>query len=161
MTENEVHAVATEEVAAVVRAHALQLEAAFRRGDAAAVGACFAADAVLVPPDRPPVCGRRAITGFWAQVMGRPGAAMSLVVDRVDVVGNLATATGRNLRSGRPEDASDFVAVWRRTAGGWALVSDVWEPASRGWQAGGDARDGGQRGRSAEGLSAVGRCSTA
>jgi ketosteroid isomerase-like protein len=89
----------------------------------------FAEDAVLLPPGRRPVCGRAAITEYRAGVLAQPDAAMSLAIDRVDVVGNLATATGRTLRTGLPGDASDFVAVWRRTAGGWDLVSDVWEAA--------------------------------
>jgi len=110
------------------------IEAAVRRyvaasndGDADALAALYAEDAVLLPPDHEPIQGRDAIGAFW-----REGTDEGLEVTTltVDVDGDLGYLVGRYrlpATDEEPADSGKYVMCLRRQRdGSWKLTADIW-----------------------------------
>lgn len=114
-----------------------QLDADFMQaanaGNAAGlVKAFYSADAVLLPPNRPIVQGRRDIQGFLQGLMEAGLTAIKLETTSVASAGDLAYGRGRytlslNPPDGAPiEDRGKYVVVYRRQANGsWRAVADI------------------------------------
>jgi uncharacterized protein (TIGR02246 family) len=101
--------------------------AASNEGDAEALTALYAADAVLLPPDHEPIHGREAIGEFWRQ-----GTDTGLEVStlRLEVGGDVAYLVGRyHLPPTEQEEADSgkYVLCLKRQAdGAWKLTADIW-----------------------------------
>jgi uncharacterized protein (TIGR02246 family) len=101
--------------------------AASNEGDAEALTALYADDAVLLPPDHEPIHGREAIGEFW-----REGTDTGLEVStlRLEVDGNVAYLVGRyHLPPTDQEDADSgqyVLCLKRQRDGAWKLTADIW-----------------------------------
>jgi uncharacterized protein (TIGR02246 family) len=103
--------------------------AAFARGDAAGVAACYTSDAQLLPQHSAEVAGRPAIETYW-----RGAVQSGLTRVRLDTLeiygeGEFATEVGRyTLLAGADAEADHgkYVVLWRREAGHYLLHRDIW-----------------------------------
>jgi uncharacterized protein (TIGR02246 family) len=103
--------------------------------------ASLTADAVMFPPDQPPVSGRAAIREYMRQSFATPHFSVSWTTDTVVVAagGDLAysfarsryTFPGRSGAAGAVDTAyGKGLNVWRRDADGqWRAVADIWNGA--------------------------------
>jgi uncharacterized protein (TIGR02246 family) len=113
--------------------------AASNEGDAEALTALYADDAVLLPPDHEPIHGREAIGAFWRQ-----GTDTGLEVStlRLEVDGSVAYLVGRyRLPPTEEEDADSgqyVLCLKRQPDGAWKLTADIWNGSG-----GSDERGGG------------------
>jgi uncharacterized protein (TIGR02246 family) len=101
--------------------------AASNEGDAEALTALYAEDAVLLPPDHEPIHGREAIGEFWSE-----GTDTGLEVStlRMEVDGDVAYLVGRyHLPATDQEDADSgqyVMCLKRQSDGTWRLTADIW-----------------------------------
>ncbi len=102
---------------------------AFEAGEAKELGAMYAEDAKLLPPNGERILGRPAIEGFWASFLQLPVETLRLETvdlhgggDTVAEEGNyvLAGAGGQTVETGK------YIVVWRRTEVGWTIARDMW-----------------------------------
>lgn len=110
------------------------IEAAVRRyvtasnqGDADALAALYADDAMLLPPDHEPIQGRAAIGAFWRQGTDE---GLQVTTLAVEVDGDLGYLVGRyNLPATdeEPADSGKYVMCLKRQRdGSWKLTADIW-----------------------------------
>ncbi len=103
-------------------------EAAWRRGDAAALSALFAADGFVMQHGKPPVRGRAAIQAAY---QGNSGGSLKLrafAVATADTIGYIVGAYGYD---GDAADMGKFTLTLKRVRGGkWLIFSDM-DNASR------------------------------
>lgn len=97
-------------------------------GDADALAALYAEDALLLPPDQELVEGREAIREFWEDGT-EPGLSAS--VERIEVRGDLAYLVGRYALPPTDTDAADvgkLVLCLRRDPAerAWRITCDIW-----------------------------------
>lgn len=115
-----VPAVDTEADRAAIEAMTAGYTAAVQAGDAAAVSALHADDAILHPPNEPSVSGREAIDAYFVRIHAEP---QDLTYATDDVVvsesGDLAYEVGT-------WDGGKYLTVYRRTPEGWRIVADSW-----------------------------------
>jgi len=101
--------------------------AASNRGDADALAALYADDAMLLPPDHEPIKGRRAIGDFWRQGTDE---GLEVTTLTVEVDGDLGYLVGRyNLppTDEEPADSGKYVMCLKRQRdGSWKLTADIW-----------------------------------
>ncbi len=103
-------------------------EAAWRRGDAAALAALFAEDGFVLQGGRPPVRGRAAIQAAYTGQGGAPLRLRALAASVADTVGFIVGAYGYGAT---PGDQGKFTLTLRRRSGGpWLIFSDM-DNASR------------------------------
>jgi uncharacterized protein (TIGR02246 family) len=111
-------------------------EMACKAKDAAKVGALYAEDAVLMPPNEPMVKGRTAIQGYWAKQFQQGITGIDLTPIESRVSGDQAFEAGRAVvtinpgaskpgGSGTVTDNAKYVVVYKRVAGEWKLAYDV------------------------------------
>ncbi len=109
-------------------------ESAALAGDAAALAALYAEDAVLQPPNAPKAVGRAAIEADVAEMFAAtPFTAIDIVVDgsEVSTSGDIAWAhgsyTSTNTVNGAPyEDTGKWLSVYENYDGQWLHVADTW-----------------------------------
>lgn len=112
----------------------LKFGEAVRQGNAAAVGALYAEDAILLPPGSEMIKGRPGIQEFWQG--GLKMGIKDAVLTSVDVTafGNTAVEIGTYALKIQPEgqaaiieDHGKYVVVWKKMAdGAWKLSVDIW-----------------------------------
>jgi len=95
-----------------------------------AIGAIYAADAVLMPPNMPRVSGAEAIRGFWAGLWPIK-ATLALTPVTIRVSGDWAIEEGNWTMSipapaGEQKDNGKYLVSWRKDAGTWHAVQDIW-----------------------------------
>ncbi len=104
-----------------------------RKGDAPAVGALYAEDALLMPPNMEMIRGRAGTTGFWdgAIKMGVKDAILTTV--ELHREGPTVEEVGRYLLKIQPEgqapfeDQGKYVVLWKQDKDGtWRLYRDIW-----------------------------------
>jgi len=106
--------------------------AAFQRGDAAGVAACYTADARLLPPGGIMMTGHPAITAFWQGAMDMGIKAAKLETKELDSRDDLAIEIGQYTLTIQPAgaepitDIGKYVVVWKTDAGAWKLHIDIW-----------------------------------
>jgi uncharacterized protein (TIGR02246 family) len=122
--------------AAAVRTHIEQIGArfaeAYNRGDIAAVGALYDADAIVLAPNAPPMRGRQNIEAFWGGARQQGFRSISLTTTAVEVTGDYALELG-NYRlviqppgQGEGVDQGKFMVVWKRQPDGtWKIYRDM------------------------------------
>jgi len=108
-----------------------EMTTAFNAKDAAKVGALYADDAVLMPPNTPMVKGRAAIEGWFKTGFDQGFSNLRLAPFRTDVSGDLAYVAGTYTISGKSpagaafEDRGKYVEVWKRSGGVWRMATDI------------------------------------
>jgi uncharacterized protein (TIGR02246 family) len=101
--------------------------AASNEGDADALTALYADDAVLLPPDHEPIQGREAIGEFWSE-----GTDTGLEVStlRLEVDGDVAYLVGRYHLPPTDQEEADsgqyVLCLKRQRNGAWKLTADIW-----------------------------------
>ena len=105
-------------------------EAAFNKGDFAAIGNMYTEDAYLLPPGSAMVKGRSNVQAFWTKAGGTVGGLKLTTVD-VKPLGNDAArevgtfslmTKGQQLQQVRGK----YVVVWQKMGGEWKLATDIW-----------------------------------
>jgi len=107
--------------------------AAFKAGDAAAIGALYTADAHIMNNAQPTAIGSQAIAAALKPVMDQmAGHDIVLTPDKTDVSGDVAYETGSYKTTMTPKGAAAMVeegrylVVLRRQAdGSWKLADDM------------------------------------
>jgi uncharacterized protein (TIGR02246 family) len=117
---------------AIEKVNLLETEG-FRRGDAAAVAALYAEDAVLLPPNSEMIRGRQKIEEYWNTEiqMGVKDVVLTTVElskvydDTVHEMGDYTIIIHQNGK--KPiEDIGKYIVIWKHTADGWKLYRDIW-----------------------------------
>jgi uncharacterized protein (TIGR02246 family) len=105
--------------------------AASNQGDADALAALYADDAMLLPPDHEPIQGREAIGAFWRQGTDE---GLEVTTLAVEVDGDLGYSVGRYHlppTDEEPADSGKFVMCLKRQQdGSWKLTADIWNRSS-------------------------------
>ncbi len=95
-----------------------------------AIGAIYATDAVLLPPNLPRVSNPAAIRSFWAGLWAL-NATLVLTPVTIRVSGDWAIEEGNwtmdvPAASGGGKDNGKYLVAWRKDAGRWHAVQDIW-----------------------------------
>jgi len=124
------HAASPDE--AGIRAQTTSWVKAYNGGDATAVAALYAEDALLLPPGAPGVSGRPAILAFFTKDIANTKAAGAVfVVDPktdVGVSGRMGWESGtyRATVKGAVVETGKFLSVSRKKDGKWLYLRDTW-----------------------------------
>lgn len=106
--------------------------AAFNRGDAAGVAACYTTDARLLPPGAAPMTGIPDIAAFWQGAMDMGLKTALLETKEIEERGDLAIEVGQYTLTIQPDgrttmtDVGKYVVVWKEDNGTWKLHIDIW-----------------------------------
>ena len=131
----------TANVRATIRAADSAFAAAAAAHDLEGSVGSLSADAIMFPPDQPPLVGRAAIREYMRESFATPGFSVSWTTDTVvaSASGDMAYSFARSRytfpsRSGKPGAIDTAhgkgVSVWRREADGrWRTVADIWNGA--------------------------------
>ena len=121
------------EARAAIEAANAKFSKAFEAGDAEGVAALYTPDAIVLPPDREMVKGRRAIGDFWKSTHQSGVKSAALTTVDVGTSGNLAYEVATVLLTIEPQGktatsaSAKYVVVWKRQAdGSWRLHRDIW-----------------------------------
>ena len=115
-----------------IRAQSTNWEKAYNGGDAKAVGALYAEDAVLLPPGASGVTGRAAILAFFTKDIAGSKAAGAVFVlspkTDVGVSGNMGWESGtyKVTVNGAVVETGKFLSVSRKNDGKWLYLRDTW-----------------------------------
>ena len=111
-----------------------RMMAAFGRGDAAGVTACYTADGQLLPSHSEVVEGHAAIEQYWGGAMAAGITGIRLETVEATAAGDAAHEVGRyTLRAGDVEvDRGKYVVIGRREGGAWRLHRDIWNSSMPG-----------------------------
>jgi uncharacterized protein (TIGR02246 family) len=108
-----------------------EMTTAFNARDAAKVGALYAEDAVLMPPNMPLIKGRAGIEAWFKGGFDQGFSNLRLAPFRSEVSGDLAYVAGTYTISAKPpagaavEDRGKYIEIWKRSGGQWRMVSDI------------------------------------
>jgi uncharacterized protein (TIGR02246 family) len=110
-----------------VRDVVARYEAASNEGDAVALAALYADDALLLPPDGDIVAGRDAILAFWQDGI-ESGIAFEVVESSAsDGSGYVVGRFLMEANATAPADSGKYVLCLRRQRdGAWRVVADMW-----------------------------------
>jgi uncharacterized protein (TIGR02246 family) len=117
---------------AAVRAQSASWEKAYNGGDAKAVAALYAEDALLLPPGAPPVKGRAAIQKYFTKDIAdsRAAGAVFVVNPKTDVgvSGDQGWESGtyQVTVKGAVVETGKFLSVSRKKDGKWLYIRDTW-----------------------------------
>ena len=117
---------------AAIRAQSVSWAKAYNGGDAVAVAAQYADDAILLPPGAPAVRGRPAILAFFTKDVAESKAAgvvfnLNPKTD-VGVSGNMGWESGTYTATvkGAVVESGKFLSVSRKKDGKWQYLRDTW-----------------------------------
>lgn len=117
---------------AALRAQTTSWEKAYNGGDAKAVAALYAEDALLLPPGASGVSGRAAILAFFTKDIASSAAAGAVFVvapkTDVGVSGNMGWESGtyKVTVKGAVVETGKFLSVSRKKDGKWLYIRDTW-----------------------------------
>jgi uncharacterized protein (TIGR02246 family) len=117
---------------AAIRAQTASWEKAYNGGDAKAVAALYAEDALLLPPGAPGVRGRAAILAFFTKDIAdsKAGGVVFVVNPQTDVgvSGNMGWESGtyKVTVKGAVVETGKFLSVSRKKDGKWLYIRDTW-----------------------------------
>jgi uncharacterized protein (TIGR02246 family) len=117
---------------AAIRAQTTSWGTAYNGGDAKAVAALYAEDALLLPPGASGVKGRAAIEAFFIKnIAGSKAAGVAFVLDpntNVGVSGNMGWESGtyKATVKGAVVETGKFLSVSRKKNGKWLYIRDTW-----------------------------------
>ena len=115
-----------------IRAQTTSWAKAYNGGDAAAVAAQYADDAILLPPGAPAVRGRPAILAYFTKdISGSKAAGVVFNVNTktdVGVSGNMGWESGTYTVTikGAVVEVGKFLSVSRKKDGKWHYIRDTW-----------------------------------
>jgi ketosteroid isomerase-like protein len=121
-------AAGTPDVRSAIEAANADFSAAVGKGDGAALGAMYTADAQVMPAASDIVRGTEAIQKFWQGAMNSGIAAIGLKTVEVFAQGSTATEVGQyELRdkAGKVLDHGKYIVIWRREGNQWKLLRDM------------------------------------
>ena len=105
----------------------------FNSGNAAAMVALYAEDAVVMPPGAPQARGHAAIKPLLQkEVAGAKASGVTFALgseNEVGVSGDLAWHSGTYLvknKAGATVDTGKYVETWRKAGGKWRIIRDIW-----------------------------------
>ena len=101
---------------------------AFARRDAAGIAALYTEDGQILPSNSDPICGKKAIEGFWGAVLNMGIAAVELRTTESEDCGDAAVEVGSYGMQGADGQALDrgkYMVMWKREAGQWRLHRDI------------------------------------
>lgn len=105
-------------------------EAAFARGDGAAIAGMYAEDATLLPPGAEMVKGRAGIQAFWQEAMKGVASAKLTTVDVQPLGPEAAQEIGSFTLTTKAQPpqmlAGKYVVIWRKIGNEWKLATDIW-----------------------------------
>jgi ketosteroid isomerase-like protein len=100
---------------------------AYNAGNAAAVSALYAGDAVLSSVQEGTFTGKMAIDGFWARDLagGKPASTLTLTDvymagEMLHLEGDYAVTDGGRTTEGR------YIQLWMRGPDGWRIHREMW-----------------------------------
>lgn len=117
---------------AAIRAQTTSWVKAYNDGDAKAVAALYADDAVLLPPGAPGASGRMAIQEFITKdIAGSKAAGAVFAVNPksdVGVSGNMGWESGtyKVTVKGAVVETGKYLSVYRKKDGKWLYIRDTW-----------------------------------
>ncbi|THK34018.1 SgcJ/EcaC family oxidoreductase [Ensifer sp. MPMI2T] len=107
--------------------------AAFNRGDAAAVAALYTPDATVLPHTHAVVKGQAAIADFWAGLISAGVKGHGIELLDAQAAGDVAYSSGKWWATGSGEDGrpaqfeGTIVTIWRKqNDGSWKLCLHTW-----------------------------------
>jgi uncharacterized protein (TIGR02246 family) len=110
---------------------------AFNAGDADAIAAQYADDAVIMPAGAAPISGHAAIRDYFAADIANSKAAGTTStlsgVTHAEVFGDNAYITGAYSvtdTAGVTVDTGKFLSVFRRSTGQWLMIRDTWNSSA-------------------------------
>jgi uncharacterized protein (TIGR02246 family) len=98
-------------------------------GDAAAVGALYAEDAVSMPPGMGAISGRPAIESYWRQDIGSGGIVTKLTPNDSISQGDLLHTDGAyevTAKDGVTLARGQYQQLWQRIDGQWKVQHEMW-----------------------------------
>jgi uncharacterized protein (TIGR02246 family) len=123
-------ATASAQTVAQIQALNDKWDAAFNKGDAAAMAAMYAEDAYALPPGAEMIKGRAAIEKLWGGSVQQLGDAKLTTVDVQPLGATAAREIGTfsfKTKAAAPQEVSGkYVVVWRKIGGKWLLATDIW-----------------------------------
>lgn len=131
-TRGPITAAQTADVLAAVRAGNAAFLDAFRRGDPAAMAACYTVDGQVLPPNSDVAEGQKAVEGFWRDTLalGFSGATLDTAEVYHAPDDRTATEVGRYTiiaADGQPADRGNYVVIWQSDREGkWRIHRDIW-----------------------------------
>lgn len=115
---------------AAIRAGSQRWAAAWNAGDAAALAALYAADAVVMAPGAEPAKGRAAIEKhFERDLEAAAGGQNKIETLEVMAADDWAVEVGTYVASGADGSHVDhgrYIAVWKKVDDTWMLYRDIW-----------------------------------
>lgn len=122
--------------AATIRANTEAWFKAFNAGNADAVAASYADDAVVMAPGAPPASGAAAIKQLIAkEIAGAKSGGVTLAqgkMNDVAVKGDMAWHAGTYsvIKDGKTVDTGGYMEVLRKKGGKWLIVRDLWNSST-------------------------------
>ena len=117
-----------KDMKAEFQAMSAKWKAAYDAGDGEALGALYAKDAMLLPPNMAPVTGREAISAFW-NAATEAGGTTELTVMEVHSMGDTAVELGMYSGTdadGNHADHGHYTVIWKKMDGKWMMYRDMW-----------------------------------
>ncbi len=122
--------------AATIRANTEAWFKAFNAGNADAVAATYADDAVVMAPGASPASGAAAIKQqIVKEIAGAKSGGVSLAqgkINDVAVKGDMAWHSGTYsvIKDGKTVDTGGYVEALRKKGGKWLIVRDIWNSST-------------------------------
>ena len=122
--------------AATIRANTEAWFKAFNAGNADAVAASYANDAVVMAPGSPPASGSAAIKQLIVKEMGgMKSVGVTLAQGKLNDVGvksDMAWHAGTYsvVKDGKTVDTGSYMEVLRKKGGKWLIVRDIWNSST-------------------------------
>ena len=122
--------------AATIKANTEAWFKAFNAGNADAVAASYADDAVVMAPGSPPASGKAAIKQLVAkEIAGSKSAGVTLAqgkLNDVGIKGDMAWHAGTYsvMKGGTAVDTGSYMEVLQKKGGKWMIVRDIWNSST-------------------------------
>jgi ketosteroid isomerase-like protein len=107
-------------------------EAAFVKGDSAAVAALYHADAKIFPPNMDP-CNRNGVGNMVTGIPKMGVKTMKLNTDEVSGGPDEVVETG-NFEMGdgtKTIDKGNYIVIWKKEGDKWKLFRDIWNSSNK------------------------------
>jgi ketosteroid isomerase-like protein len=125
-----------EEIPKAITAGNKIFMAAFTKGDAADIVACYTQDAKLFPPHSQIITGSQSIKAFWQGEMNLGIKERELETIEVELREDLAIEVGKysvtiQSESGdRRTDTGKYLVVWKKDGESWKMHIDIWNTST-------------------------------